>query len=145
MATNAPKRPSWETSPWRSFQEEPATAPPPPSLGNMLGVIAIAVGVGVLGYYALDGHSHTCESCGHRWRHLGAFNVGDPAAHSCKCGTVQWWKDGVAHVYRDVLRQPPPKALPDTLVSRLQEIREAPRQALSPATGLVAWARGGIR
>ena len=138
MATNEPKRPSWETSPWRSFQEEPASSPPP-SLGNMLGVIVIAVGVGVLGYYALDGHSHTCESCGHRWRHLGAFNVGDPAAHSCKCGTVQWWKDGVPHVFREALREPPPKVLPATLVSRSQEIRQAPRMAL--ASTAFAWPR----
>ena len=110
MAASGPNRPPWETSPWRSFQEEPASSPPP-SIGNMLGVIAIAVGVGVLGYYMLDGHSHRCESCGNSWRHLGAFNVGDPAAHSCsKCGTVQWWKDGVPHVFRDALRQPPDKA-----------------------------------
>jgi len=35
--------------------------PKPPSLGNMLGTIAIAiaVGIGVLGYYVLDGHAHT--------------------------------------------------------------------------------------
>ena len=134
MASSAPNRPPWETSPWRSFQEPDSL--PPPSLGNMLGVIAIAVGVSVLGYYALDGHSHVCESCGHRWRHLGVFNLGDPAAHTCKCGTVQWWKDGVPHVFRDVLRQPPSKVLPDTLVSRLQEIRQAPRLALSSATAL---------
>ena len=125
------------------FQEEPAS-PPSPSLGTVLGTIALALGVGVLGYYMLDGHTHTCESCGHRWRHLGAFNVGDPAAHSCKCGTVQWWKDGVAHVFRSALREPPPKGLPDTLVSRLQEIRAAPRSALSSATAL-AWPREAFK
>ncbi len=141
MASSDPKRPPWETSPWRSFQEEPA-APDPPSIGNMFSAIAIALGVGVLGYYMLDGHSHSCEACGHRWRHLGVFNVGDPAAHAChQCGTVQWWKDGVPHVFRDVLRQPPPV---DSHVLRLQKIREAPRQALAsasaPATA-VTWVR----
>ena len=123
----------------RSFQEEPVSQSP--SLGNVLGTIALAVGVGLLGAYALDIHSHTCESCGTRWRHLGAFNVGDPGSHTCsKCGTVQWWKDGVPHVFREVLRQPPPKVMPDTLVSRLREIGEAPRSALSPT-----WPRVGLK
>ena len=142
MATSNPKLPPWETSPWRTFKEEPT--PQPPSIGNVLSTIALALGVGVLGYYMLDGHSHTCESCGHRWRHLGVFNHGDPDAHACKCGTVQWWKDGTAHVFRDVLRQPPPKELPNTLVSRLQEIRSTPRLALSAATA-VAWPLEGLR
>ena len=125
MAPNDPKL-LRETVPRRSFQEPPT--PPPPSFGSMLGVIALAFGVGALGYYMFDGHAHTCEGCGTKWRHLGAFNVGDPAAHSCqKCGTVQWWKDGVPHVFRDVLRQPPPKVMPDTLVARLQEIRAGRR------------------
>ena len=107
------------------------------SIGNVLGTIAIAVGAVALSLYAFDWHSHTCESCGHRWRHLGAFNLGDPIAHTCaSCKTVQWWKDGVPHVFRSVLREPPPKALPDTLVARLQEIREAPRLARSSATKL---------
>lgn len=126
-----PKHP-WETVPQR-FQEPPT--PPPPSFGSMLGVLALAVGVGVLGYYVFDGHAHTCEGCGTKWRHLGAFNVGDPDAHTCKCGTVQWWKDGVPHVFRTALRQSPPKV--DTFVSRLQEIREAPRPALASATAMV--------
>ena len=142
MATNESK--PWETSPWRTFKEEPPT-PAPPSIGNMLGVIAIAVGVGVLGAYMLDMHSHTCEACGNRWRHLGAFNVGDPESHTCgKCGTVQWWKDGTPHVFRGVLREPPPKVMSDSLVSRLQEIRQAPRQAISTATAMV-WPREGLR
>lgn len=114
-----------------------ASLPEAPSIGNMLGTIALAIGVGVLGYYALDGHSHTCEACGHRWRHLGVLNLGDPVAHSCaRCGTVQWWKDGVPHVFREALRSPPSKVLPDTIVSRLREIREAPRMALASGTSL---------
>lgn len=125
MATSAPKR--------------PPIAPGPPSIGSMLSTMAIAVGIGVLGYYMLDGHSHTCEACGTRWRHLGIFNLGDPTAHTCTCGTVQWWKDGVPHVFRAVLRQPPSK-VPDTRVAMLQEIREAPRLSLSPAT-TGAWPR----
>ena len=144
MAASDPKLPPWETSPWRTFKEEEPTAPPP-SIGKMLSVVAIAIGVGVLGYYALDGHSHACESCGHRWRHLGVFNLGDPGAHTCeKCGTVQWWKDGAAHVFRDVLREPPPAVQPSTLVSRLQEIRSTPRLAVSAATA-VAWPLEDLR
>lgn len=117
----------------------PSAAPEGPSIGRILGTLALAVGVGVLGYYALDGHSHTCEGCGHKWRHLGIFNVGDPKAHACqRCGTVQWWKDGVPHVFREALRSPPPNALPDTVASRLREFRDAPRLAVSSATA-VAW------
>ena len=131
MATSASK-PPWETSPWRSF-EAPAPAPPTSSIGCVLGTVAIAIGIGVLGAYMLDLHSHTCEACGHRWRHLGAFNLGDPGAHSCsKCGTVQWWKDGSPHVFRDPLRQPPPNVLPEALVS--MQINSAPRQALDGIT-----------
>lgn len=142
MAISDAKRP-WETSPWRSFQGPSPSSPH--SIGNMLGVVVIALGVGVLGYYMLDGHSHTCEACGHRWRHLGVFNLGDPVAHTCsKCHTVQWWKDGMPHVFRDVLRQPPPKVLPDSLVSRLQEIRETPRMALASGAGL-AWPLRGSK
>lgn len=69
--------------------------PPSAPLGGTLGILAIAFGVGVLGAYALDLHGHTCEACGRRWRHLGAFNLGDLGAHTCSgCGTVQWWKSG---------------------------------------------------
>ena len=129
MAGSAAERP-WDPSIWRTFKEEPAS--PPASFGNMLGVIAITFGVVALGAYALDLHGHQCESCGHRWHHLGAFNLGDPEAHSCgKCGTVQWWKDGTPHVFREALRQPPPKVMPDTLVSRLQGLGAEPRLALS--------------
>jgi hypothetical protein len=83
------------------------SAPPSKPLGT-LAVLAIVVGIGALGAYALDLHAHTCEACGHRWRHLGAFNLGDPTSHTCKCGTVQWWKDGIPHVFRDALRIAPP-------------------------------------
>jgi hypothetical protein len=101
----------------------------------VFGTLAIAIGVGVIGYHMLDGHTHTCESCGHRWRHLGAFNLGDPAAHTCgRCNTVQWWKDGTPHVFRDVLRQPPPKPLPEALVS--MQINSAPRRALDAVTAM---------
>jgi hypothetical protein len=109
----------------------------------MLGTIAIAVGVGMLGAYMLDLHSHTCEACGHRWRHLGAFNLGDPVAHTCsKCGTVQWWKDGAPHVFRDVLRQPPPNVLPEAMVSRMAGI--GPGQILSSITAMT-WAPREVR
>lgn len=115
------------------------------SIGSVLGTIAIAVGVGLLGYYMLDGHSHTCP-CGHRWRHLGAFNMGDLDAHTCKrCGTVEWWKDGVPHVFREVLRTPPPKVLPDTIAAGLQELRAVPHLALSSAMAAIAPQKMPIR
>ena len=127
-----PQRPPWETSQWRSFHQPP---PEPPAKGKSigtLGVLAIAVGVGVLGYYMLDGHTHTCEACGHRWRHLGAFNFGDPVAHTCnQCGTVQWWKDGYPNVFRGPLQ---PDTSPDPLAARLQEIRALRRQELPSGT-----------
>lgn len=85
----------------------PQWKPPAQPIGT-LGVIAIAFGIGVLGAYALDLHSHTCCACGRKWRHLGAFNLGDPTAHTCTCGTVQWWKDGIPHVFRTALRTAPP-------------------------------------
>ena len=92
----------------------------PNSVSSMLGTIALAIGVGVIGAYALDLHSHSCEACGHKWRHLGVLNLGDPVAHSCKqCGTVQWWKDGMPHVFRTALREPPPSVLPGATVARL--------------------------
>jgi hypothetical protein len=117
-------------SPWR-MPPAPDPDPPPSSIGHTLGVIALATGVVVLGLYVFDLHSHTCEACGERWRHLGVFNHGDPVSHTCgKCGTVQWWKDGIPHVFRSVLRTPPPKIVPDTLAARLQELRETPRLTL---------------
>lgn len=140
--TNPPKRPPWETSPWRNVQEPSPAPPPAPSLGGVIGTVAIAIGVGVLGAYMLDLHSHTCEACGNRWRHLGAFNLGDPVSHTCsKCGTVQWWKDGAPHVFREALRQPPPKVLPDALVA--MEAGATPRQALEAITSLTWPSRGG--
>ena len=100
----------------------PSKKPPrdPHSVGSMLGTIAIAIGFGVVGAYMLDIHSHTCEACGHKWRHFGVFNLGDPSAHACKnCGTVQWYKDGIPHVFRTALREPPPKALPGSSLAGL--------------------------
>ena len=94
------------TPQWKPFNQS-AAAPSKP-IGT-LGVIAIALGVGVIGAYVLDAHGHTCEACGKRWWHLGAFNLGDPKAHTCaSCGTVQWWKNGTPHVFRSVLRTPLP-------------------------------------
>lgn len=92
----------------RAFRASPVVVPPPPrpqpQTFSTLGVVVLAIGAGVLGAYMLDLHSHRCEACNHKWWHLGAFNLGDPVAHTCKCGTVQWWKDGMPHVFRDVLR-----------------------------------------
>ena len=100
----------------------PAKKPPrdPNSAASMLGTIALAIGVGVLGAYTLDLHSHKCEACGHKWRHLGVFNLGDPNAHACKnCGTVQWYKDGIPHVFRSAMREAPPNVLPGSSLARL--------------------------
>jgi hypothetical protein len=67
----------------------------------MLGALAVVVGIGALGAYMLDLHGHTCDRCGGRWRHFGAFNLGDEQSHTCSsCGEVQWWKCGVPHVLR---------------------------------------------
>ncbi len=129
---STPPRPPWETSQWRSFHAQPPAPPPSKSIGT-LGVLAIAVGVGVLGYYMLDGHTHTCEACGNRWRHLGAFNMGDPEAHTCeRCGTVQWWKDGFQHVFRDPSYAAPRQVVPNT--AQLQEIRGVPHLGLASET-----------
>jgi hypothetical protein len=124
MAANPPRLPG-APAPTRTARQLP-DAPPSAigAFGTALGTVAIAVGIGVLGAYMLDLHAHTCDACGHRWRHLGAFNIGDPQSHACgKCGVVQWWKDGVPHVFRSSLqgsfRGPPQK----TLISPMQEIR----------------------
>lgn len=69
------------------------------SLGTF-GTLAIAIGVGVIGFYALEWHRHTCESCGRKWSHLGALNQNCEGSHTCTCGQVQWWKDGAPHVLR---------------------------------------------
>jgi hypothetical protein len=100
-----------------------------PGFGGTLGVIALAFGIGVLGAYALDLHSHTCESCGYKWRHLGAFNLGDAASHTC--GTVQWWKCGfMKSTTRDMHSMP----------AQPPAIAQSPRLALSdggePTTSL---------
>lgn len=132
-----PSRPPWETSQWRTFHQPPPEAPPAGKSIGVLGVLAIAVGAGVLGYYMLDGHTHTCEACGHRWRHLGAFNFGDPVAHTCKqCGTVQWWKDGFQQVFRDPRNETYYEAPASVAgaTAQLQEIRALRRQELPSGT-----------
>jgi hypothetical protein len=102
---------------------------PPTAFGGTLGVIALAFGIGVFGAYALDLHGHTCEACGNRWWHLGAFNLGDEGSHTCaRCGQVQWWKNGVPHVFR--AGHTPPK----TLAVMSQEIRAFPRHELPSGT-----------
>jgi hypothetical protein len=88
---------------------------------------AIVVGVLALGAYALDLHGHTCEACGSKWRHLGAFNLGDPATHACQqCGTVQWWKDGTPHVYRNALHSAPPNPWTARIREITQQVERTP-------------------
>jgi len=99
-------------------QAHPVVRPPPPPpraaqktgfFGSPLGMLAIVVGAGVIGGYALDWHKHTCESCGRRWSHFGAFNLGDEESHTCsRCGEVQWWKCGARHVLRGAQYVDPP-------------------------------------
>lgn len=93
---------------------------PPPKPQHPLVSAAIVVGVLALGAYALDLHTHTCEACGRRWRHLGVFNFGDPTTHTCLCGTVQWWKNGTPHVYRNALHTAPP----NPWTARMREITQ---------------------
>lgn len=70
---------------------------------GLLKVLAVAFGAGVVGAVVFDLHSHACESCGRKWKHLGEFNHGDVAAHTCpRCGKVQWNQDG----YQDQLLPP---------------------------------------
>ena len=90
-----------------------------------LGTIIIALSAGILGYYALDGHSHRCESCGKKWRHLGAFNIGDVDAHTCgSCGQIQWWKCGLPNVFHHAH-----PVSPEALATR-QEVRTAESSAV---------------
>jgi hypothetical protein len=108
---DAPRKSPVPGAAWRTFQ---GPAEPPPtgaSIVSTLGAIAIAVGVGVVGAYMLDLHGHTCDRCGRRWRHFGAFNLGDEASHTCsRCGEVQWWKCGAPHVLRGSEFAAPPSA-----------------------------------
>lgn len=123
----SPSRPPWGSPP-------PAAPSAEKSIGP-LGVIALALGIGVFGYYMLDGHAHTCEACGNRWRHLGAFNLGDPQAHTCKqCGTVQWWKDGFPHVFRSPLDGEAARNAPAMAGQGLQEIRGVPHAEVPSGT-----------
>jgi hypothetical protein len=93
-----------------------------------LGAFAIC-GVGA---YALDLHGHQCASCGRRWRHFGAFNLGDEESHTCSsCGEVQWWKCGAPHVMRgsQFATLPPPSGVSPPLLS---PPAPAPSRALMP-------------
>ena len=42
-------------------------------------------------------HSHKCNKCGHIWSHEDSC-LNDTKAHTCKCGTEQWW---VFHDHRE--------------------------------------------
>lgn len=78
-----------------------APDPGPVTFGGTLGALAVVAGVVAIGTYMLDLHGHTCDKCGRRWRHFGAFNLGDADSHTCsRCGEVQWWKCGAPHVMR---------------------------------------------
>ena len=134
---DAPSRPPWG-APQRPYAPQPQGRPmgrpagrPPERQLSTLGKIAVTVGLGVLGYYLLDGHSHTCEACGKRWRHLGAFNFGEVPAHTCAvCGTVQFWKDGFKHVFPDQGQRFASGAPTNSILAGLQEIREFAQQAI---------------
>jgi hypothetical protein len=128
---DAPSRPPWAAAQRRNSQPPQYGRRPPERQLSTLGKIAVAVSMGVLGYYLLDGHGHTCEACGHRWRHLGAFNFGEVPAHACTmCGTVQFWKDGFKHVFPDPAQRFAPGVPSNSILAGLQEIRDFARQAI---------------
>ena len=85
---------------------EPPRKDPEPgktSIADAIVGLAIAAGFVAVGAYMLDLHGHTCDRCGRRWRHFGAFNLGDEKSHTCsRCGDVQWWKCGTPPVLRGV-------------------------------------------
>lgn len=97
-------RPSTQAPPRGASQSAPSSQSTPPKSTKPMGMfatIALLVGAGALGAYMLDLHGHTCDKCGQRWRHFGAFNLGDEDSHTCaRCGQVQWWKCGAPHVLR---------------------------------------------
>ncbi len=129
--TSAPRHARVPNTPWRTFEEP--KEPAPVSFGATLGGLAIAVGLGVLGAYMLDLHGHTCDRCGLRWRHFGAFNLGDEKSHTCsRCGEVQWWKCGAPHVIRgsQFVSSPTVPAAP----SMLPASEMPPSAALASAT-----------
>jgi len=109
----------------RSLSPLPPTPPRQGSFfGKVVGYGAAAIALGVLAALAWDFHGHTCDLCGAKWKHLGAWNVGDEEAHTCpKCGARQWWKDGaprLSQLYSDaglftrmpegLVASPPPSA-----------------------------------
>src|SRR4029077_19202209 len=121
-----PQWPSFpQSAPRRSSQESPAKSTK--SLG-VFGTLALVVGAGGLGAYMLDLHTHKCEKCGKSWRHLGAFNLGDEASHTCPCcGQVQWWKCGAPHVLQgSQFVMPPPQPLLALLPSSSLPLTQSP-------------------
>lgn len=58
-------------------------------------LIGLAFVIGAI-VWLLDLHSHECEACGRRWRHVGLITGGEWAnpkalrSHTCRCGTEQW-------------------------------------------------------
>lgn len=101
--------------PTASAPKRPSAGPAEPeavSFGGVMGALAVAIGLGVLGVHMLDLHGHQCDRCGRRWRHFGAFNLGDEKSHTCGgCGEVQWWKCGAPHVLRGSQFAQPPTML----------------------------------
>jgi hypothetical protein len=140
-----PRQTAVPNTPWRTFQGPAAPAPSGVSFGGTLTALAIAVGLGVLGAHMLDLHGHTCDRCGRRWVHLGAFNLGDEQSHTCaRCGEVQWWKCGAPHVLRGseiAAYQPFPRA---AAASPLPPAAyPAPPTGLSPSVSSPMIAMGG--
>ena len=92
----------------------PQSKKPMNSFAKVLLTVAGAILLGEAAKYAFDFHAHQCSSCGHGWRHFGAFNFGDQCSHTCPgCGQVQWWKCGTPHVLRgSQFVTPPPSSEP---------------------------------
>lgn len=137
MTVTLPPRHISPSTAWRtSGGSAQPTQPAPVSFGGTLGALAVAVGFGVLVAHMLDLHGHTCDQCGRRWRHFGAFNLGDEKSHTCSCcGQVQWWKCGAPHVLRGSQFAQAP-TVPSTLVP--QPTLAVPAFAVPDAAGIPA-------
>jgi hypothetical protein len=130
----APRQPP--ATPWRTFQQPPNS--PQASGGgtsfvNILGGLAIAVGLGALGLHMLDLHAHKCERCGRCWKHFGAFNLNDESSHRCPdCGQTQWWKEGASHAHFDDSHYVPPHVAAPAYAAPAYAAQPALQQQQSP-------------
>lgn len=134
-------------SPAKSSPSQESSASIGVAFGSTLGGLLLAIGLGAVGAYMLDLHGHTCEKCGRRWRHFGAFNLGDESSHTCaRCGEVQWWKCGAPHVLRGSEFAAPAAApfTPQGLISSAVSSRLAPPVSVSARQALPTFSSSGL-